>query len=295
MKKKVLFGFLTALSAAGLSARYMRRKREAEGLSRKVDDLTARLQKAEAALQTQRAYSDEAAGLEAMRSEFAANVTHELKTPLTSIMGYIELLKAGPREEAVRDNFYEIIQIEAERLQNLIDDLLLLSEIESNKDAHVQECDVSEILEKAAAALSVSADKRGVSLEIEAGERLPMTADPRRLHQLFVNLLDNAVKYNRPGGRVRATASAGSARLTVTVADTGIGIDPSHFERLFERFYRVDKSRSRKMGGTGLGLSIVKHIVQLYGGEIGVESVPGEGTAFTVRLPLQPDAREGKS
>lgn len=225
--------------------------------------------------------------LETMRSQFVANVTHELKTPLTSIMGYIELLKGGPREEAVRQNFYEIMQIEAERLQNLIDDLLLLSEIENNRDVHLQSCPVGELLEQTLRSLGPLAKKYGVELRAGIQPDLYMTANPLRLRQLFTNLLDNAVKYNRPGGFVQADLARQGEELVLRVSDSGIGIEPDHFERLFERFYRVDKGRSREMGGTGLGLSIVKHIVQLYGGEIQVESRPGEGSVFTVRLPVQ--------
>ncbi len=223
--------------------------------------------------------------LETMRSQFVANVTHELKTPLTSIMGYIELLKGEPRKEAVRQDFYEIMQIEAERLQHLIDDLLLLGEIENSKELHLQTCDLSAVLQETARSLRPLAQKQQVTLHTDAEPGLSITANPLRLRQLFTNLLDNALKYNRPGGSVEASARREGDALIVRVADTGIGIDPSHFERLFERFYRVDKGRSREMGGTGLGLSIVKHIVQLYGGEIQVESRPGEGSVFTVRLP----------
>lgn len=226
--------------------------------------------------------------LESLRSQFVANVTHELKTPLTSIMGYIELLKSGRRDEEVRTYFYEIMQIEAERLQNLIDDLLQLSEIENNRDVNMQVCSARDILENTIHSLEHIAAKQEVSLSLEAGEPLLITANPRRLRQLFTNLVDNAIKYNRRGGTVAVTAASAEGIMTVRIADTGIGIEEKHFERLFERFYRVDKSRSREMGGTGLGLSIVKHIVQLYDGEIQVESRMGEGSVFTVRLPLQP-------
>lgn len=180
------------------------------------------------------------------------------------------------------------MQIEAERLQNLIDDLLQLSEIENNRDVNMQVCSARDILENTIHSLEHIAAKQEVSLSLEAGEPLLITANPRRLRQLFTNLVDNAIKYNRRGGTVAVTAASAEGIMTVRIADTGIGIEEKHFERLFERFYRVDKSRSREMGGTGLGLSIVKHIVQLYDGEIQVESRMGEGSVFTVRLPLQP-------
>ncbi len=225
--------------------------------------------------------------LEIMRSEFVANVTHELKTPLTSIRGYIELLKSGPRDEETARSFYEIIEIEAERLQKLTDDILQLSEIESGaRDPENETAGIRETAERIAESLRPEAEERGVSFRIEAEPGLRVGASPRRLHQLLKNLMENGMKYNRPGGTVTVTAAKERGVAVIRVADTGIGIPAEHLDRIFERFYRVDKGRSRAQGGTGLGLSIVKHIVSLYGGDIQVESEVGSGTTFTVRLPL---------
>lgn len=224
--------------------------------------------------------------LETMRSEFVANVTHEFKTPLTSIKGYIELLKSGPRDEKTAQSFYDIIEIEAERLQKLTEDILQLSEIENARgdEAGNESALVLETVKDAADSLRPEADERRVTITVSVPNDLQVNASPRRLHQLMKNLMENAVKYNREGGRVEVTAGIERGVAVIRVRDTGIGIPPEHLDRIFERFYRVDKGRSREQGGTGLGLSIVKHIVGLYGGDIGVESKPGEGTTFTVRL-----------
>lgn len=225
--------------------------------------------------------------LERIRSEFVANVSHELKTPLTSIRGYVELLQSSPRDEATRSRFYQIIDIEAERLHGLIDDLLDLSEIENIKgpEQRVKACDVGAVLAEVASRLQPVAAKGQIHLQIPTVRGVTVSAHPERLRQLFSNLIDNAIKYNRPGGWVKVEAQQEPQQVVIRVQDNGIGIEPEHQERIFERFYRVDKSRSRKLGGTGLGLSIVKHIVHLYGGEIQLTSQPGEGTTFQVRLP----------
>ena len=225
--------------------------------------------------------------LEIMRSEFVANVTHELKTPLTSIRGYIELLKNGPRDEETTRSFYEIIEIEAERLQKLTDDILQLSEIESGeRDADAESASVEETVGRIVEALRPEAERRGVAFRTEMEDGLRVNASPRRFHQLMKNLMENAMKYNRQDGSVTVSACRERGIAVIRVRDTGIGIPEKDIDRIFERFYRVDKGRSRELGGTGLGLSIVKHIVGLYGGDIRVESREGEGTVFTVRLPL---------
>lgn len=225
--------------------------------------------------------------LEQMRSEFVANVTHELKTPLTSIRGYVDLLRSAERDEETRASFYEIIDIEAERLQNLIEDMLQLSEIESGREAASEPCCATGTLQKVLRVIRPIAEKQKVALHAQLEPGLSLRASPQRLSQLFTNLIDNAVKYNRAGGGVWVSARREGDDFVFSVKDDGIGIAPEHQERIFERFYRVDKSRSREMGGTGLGLSIVKHIVQLYEGTIRLESRPGEGSEFTVRLPLR--------
>lgn len=223
--------------------------------------------------------------LEVMRSEFVANVTHELKTPLTSIRGYIELLKSGERDAETARSFYEIIEIEAERLQKLTDDLLQLSDIENGgNDTEVPLTPLADVVERVVNTLRPEAEQKQVELDVTVEPGLKVRAHTRRLYQLVKNLMENAVKYNRAGGNVRLTAGVEMGVAVIRVQDTGIGIPPEHLDRIFERFYRVDKGRSRELGGTGLGLSIVKHIVSLYGGDIHVTSQPGEGTTFTVRL-----------
>lgn len=226
--------------------------------------------------------------LEEMRREFVANVTHELKTPLTSIRGYVELLQDEKRDAQTRAKFYEIIGIEADRLQRLIDDLLELSRIENSaqKAPETKRTDVSEIAREVLDHLSPMAQEQQVAFSADLTPGLVIRADPDRIVQLFTNLIQNAVKYNRPGGSVTVSTQALRGMAVAKVEDTGLGIPQESLPRIFERFYRVDKGRSRELGGTGLGLSIVKHIVQLYGGDISVDSVVEKGTVFQVRFPL---------
>lgn len=228
--------------------------------------------------------------LEQLRSEFVANVTHELKTPLTSIRGSIELLRSGDRDEETRRYFYDVLDIEAERLYHLIDDMLVLSQIENAKeDPAARRCNLKEELQATLDRLTPVAEKAGVTLELDADASLYCDCSPTRIGQLFGNLIENAIKYNVPQGSVTVTARRQRHMVLVRVRDTGIGIAPEHLDRLFERFYRVDTSRSREIGGTGLGLSIVKHLAALYHGEVSVESNIGKGSTFTVRLPLSPE------
>lgn len=225
--------------------------------------------------------------LEQLRSEFVANVTHELKTPLTSIRGSIELLRSGDRDEETRRYFYDVLDIEAERLYHLIDDMLVLSQIENAKeDPSARRCNLKEELQATLDRLAPVAEKAGVTLELDADASLYCDCSPTRIGQLFGNLIENAIKYNVPHGSVTVTARQQRHMALVRVRDTGIGIAPEHLNRLFERFYRVDTSRSREIGGTGLGLSIVKHLAALYHGEVSLESEVGKGSTFTVRLPL---------
>ena len=226
--------------------------------------------------------------LEQIRTEFVSNVTHELKTPLTSIRGFVETLRSGAVNDAdVADKFLEIIDIEAERLTMLINDILQLSEIENNfSDTNISTHNLSDIITEVISILQGSADKKNVRLIIEAAPRIIIQVNRDRIKQMLINLIGNAINYNIENGSVRIKAAKSDGRLVISVADTGIGIAEQHLPRIFERFYRVDKGRSRNMGGTGLGLSIVKHIVNLYDGDIKVESEPGKGTEFIVQLPV---------
>ncbi len=226
--------------------------------------------------------------LEQIRTEFVSNVTHELKTPLTSIRGFVETLRNGAiYDTSVAPRFLDIIDIEAERLTMLINDILQLSEIENAKsDTNIEEHDLTGIITEVLSILAPEADKKGVTLRSNAANKIIVKVNRNRIKQLLINLIENAIKYNKENGSVLVKAVKSEGSLTLSVEDTGIGIEEEHLSRIFERFYRVDKGRSRSMGGTGLGLSIVKHIVNLYDGNISVESEPGKGTKFTMQLPL---------
>lgn len=226
--------------------------------------------------------------LERMRSEFVANVTHELKTPLTSIQGSIELLKSAGRDERTRACFYDILDVETQRLRRLIDDMLTLSQIEGGReDPDTRPCRIQDVLQETAQLLRPLAEPESIRILLDVDPNLTIQGSPERLRQLFRNLMENAVKYNNPNGQVTVTAKKQRGTAVIRVSDTGIGIAPEHLPRLFERFYRADTSRSRQVGGTGLGLSIAKHLAALYGGTIQVESALSKGSNFTVYLPVK--------
>lgn len=226
--------------------------------------------------------------LEQMRTEFVSNVTHELRTPLTSIQGFAETLLEGALEEPEdARRFVGIIKRESEHLSRLIEDILDLSRIESGKMRMRKEpLDLNALSEETLGRMLGKAHDLGVDLVIEVAEGLPQVpGDPTRLSQVLINLVDNALKYTPPGGRVTVSAADAGPHLSIAVADTGCGIPRADLARIFERFYRVDKARTRSTGGTGLGLSIVKHIVDAHGGSISVESDVGLGATFTFTLP----------
>ncbi len=226
--------------------------------------------------------------LEKIRTEFVSNVTHELKTPLTSIRGFVETLRNGAvNDPEVAPKFLEIIDIEAERLTMLINDILQLSEIEnSDIDTNITMHNLSDTISEVVSVLQIPAEKKGVTLNVTAAPEIMIEANRDRIKQMLINLIDNGINYNKENGSVSINASKADGRVVISVEDTGIGIDPQHHDRIFERFYRVDKGRSRSMGGTGLGLSIVKHIVNMYNGDITLQSEPGKGTKFTIQLPV---------
>jgi PAS domain S-box len=223
--------------------------------------------------------------LENVRSDFVSNVTHELKTPLTSIRGFIDTLKNGAiNDEKVARKFLDIIDIESERLSKLIQDILLLSEIESKRDYEVLTYNVDESIKSVIELLQPKLTGQ-VKIEYTPEPYVrPFTCNPDRMKELVINLLDNAIKYTEKG-TITIECREDENDLLLRISDTGIGMEKQHLSRIFERFYRVDKGRSRKNGGTGLGLSIVKHIVELYSGKIRVESEIGVGTVFEIRLP----------
>lgn len=227
--------------------------------------------------------------LEQMRKDFVANVSHELKTPLTSIQGFVETLKSGAAEQkSIRDKFLDIIDIESTRLSTLIDDLLMLSDIE-NRTRYVTHdiIPVIKSVQEVVEMLSEQAQRKRILLTLAPPPALPnLMGNNGWFKQMMINLVDNAIKYTPEHGSVHIDLSTEKDFLVIKVSDTGIGIDPEHLSRLFERFYRVDKARSRQVGGTGLGLAIVKHIVITMGGQISVTSNPGDGSVFTVCLPV---------
>lgn len=227
--------------------------------------------------------------LEEMRSEFVANVSHELRTPLTSIRGFAETLLDGALEDPkVARQFLEIINTETERLSRLIDELLNLSKIEDRKSVpNRQPLEIEELIEQVVAILQPRSQEKNITIKVDLPENLPVVqGDSDMLSQVLINLIDNAVSYTQPGGEIRIGAAAGQDELKVDVQDNGIGIPPESLSRVFERFYRVDKARSREQGGTGLGLSIVKHIIDAHRGSVQVESKVGKGSTFSFVLPL---------
>jgi two-component system phosphate regulon sensor histidine kinase PhoR len=235
--------------------------------------------------------------LERVRTEFIANVSHELRTPLTAIQGYVETLLTGAIDDPEqRAQFLEVVHRHAERLGRLLNDLTDLSNIELGKvPLDLEALRLAEVVDSALTVVRPSADARQVSLGIEVPDDLPLVqADRDRLQQILINLLDNAVKYTPDGGAIVIRGrQAGASTVEVAVADTGIGIPASDLPRITERFYRVDKARSRKLGGTGLGLAIVKHLVHALGGELVIESELGRGTTARVTLPRHVSAHPG--
>ncbi len=225
--------------------------------------------------------------LERVRTDFVANVSHELRTPITAIRGYAETLRAGALSDPeVAANMVEIIFRQSERLSRLVEDLLELSRLEGKElKLSQQPVLLQEAANRAADAVRPRAESKGIRLTIRVPADLRALADERAVEQVLLNLLDNAVKYMPSSGEVKITARARSGHCEIEVRDNGIGIEAKHLARLFERFYRVDKGRSRDMGGTGLGLAIVKHLVAAMRGDIRVESEPGVGSTFTVILP----------
>jgi two-component system, OmpR family, phosphate regulon sensor histidine kinase PhoR len=229
--------------------------------------------------------------LERMRTDFVANVSHELRTPLAAIAGAAETLAGGAIEDReAGPRFVEAISRHADRLKALVDDLLTLSRLESTPDSIDRvPVDFALVARQSCDAVAGRAREAGVTLDVRTNGAVRVMGDPEALRRLVDNLVVNAVTYTPSGGWARVALVAEAGRAVLTVADSGIGIAPAHIERIFERFYRVDKARSRAKGGTGLGLAIVKHSVNLHGGEIAVQSRPGAGSTFTVSIPLARD------
>ncbi|MBV9927364.1 MAG: ATP-binding protein [Acidobacteria bacterium] len=234
--------------------------------------------------------------LERVRQEFLSNVSHELRTPLTSIITFAETLQDGAleKEEDAR-RFVQIIGRNAGRMRSLIEDIMELSAIESGAlGLEVREARLHPLVRETFNALASKAEACGVTLVNEVGPGASVRADPRRLEQVLLNLVDNAIKFSRRGGTVVVRHERGERDL-ITVEDTGEGISAEHLPRIFERFYRVDRARSRELGGTGLGLAIVKHLVRAHGGEVSVRSAVNEGTTFQIELPREEPAAGGQA
>lgn len=237
--------------------------------------------------------------LETMRKDFVANVSHELKTPLTSIKGFVETLLDGDLEDKkTTRKFMTIIFQEAERLNNLIHDLLDMSKLESGQtELHKKRIHLESLVDSVV--LSVFNQINWKSLELKKDIRAKeVWGDEDLLKELFINLIDNSIKYTPPGGKIVVGSSKGKGEIVIYVKDTGYGIPAESLPRIFERFYRVDKGRSREMGGTGLGLSIIKHIVERHGGKVAVQSELGKGSEFIVTIPdvaLTEENSDGKT
>ncbi len=227
--------------------------------------------------------------LEQVRQDFVANVSHELKTPVTSIMGFVDTLEDGAIDEPeTARRFLSIIQRQSHRLQAIIEDLLCLSRLEQGSGAVSREVDVRpvcEVLHRAVQSCEPAAEAQGMDVVVDCPEGLRTRLDSDLMEQALVNLIENAVKYSGRPGRIDVSAGLVDDHVLITVRDHGSGIESQHLPRLFERFYRVDKARSREQGGTGLGLAIVKHIARFHDGQVTVMSRPGEGSQFTIHLP----------
>ncbi len=229
--------------------------------------------------------------LENMRKDFAANVSHEIKTPLTAIKGFVETLRTGEKNEPKEtDQFLAIIDKHVNRLTAIIEDLIKLSKIEQQdekSDIHLTESSVKSVISSAIQTCREKAKAKKITIDLVCPEDISLQCDSRLMTQAMVNLLDNAINYSNEKSDIQISASLKDNELMIRVQDHGIGIPKEHLSRLFERFYRVDKARSREIGGTGLGLAIVKHIAHAHGGRVSVDSIPGKGSTFSLHLPTR--------
>src|SRR5699024_1667231 len=225
--------------------------------------------------------------LEVMRKDFVANVSHELKTPVTSIRGFSETLLDGAQEDPeIREQFLQIIFKESKRIQLLIEDLLILSKIEKDEPhININEIYIDDVFAELLPVFTQRAKKENITLEIDIKEHISLQADEDKVKQILLNVFMNAINYTPEDGTVSIMMKEVDEDVLIKISDTGIGIEKEALPRIFERFYRVDKDRSRGSGGTGLGLAIVKHIVEAHRGKIEVESELGKGTTFSIYLP----------
>ncbi len=227
--------------------------------------------------------------LEKVKRDFISNLSHELRTPLTAIKGFVETLEE--ESPVANRNYLEIIRRHTDRLVAIVSDLMTLSELEEpNLQRENEEVDLRSLAENVRKIYAAKAKEKNIRLQVKAENDLPpFVGDPFKLEQLFINLVDNALKFT-DRGQINVSLAQKERQIEIRVSDTGVGIPAEHLPRIFERFYVVDKSRSRQLGGTGLGLAIVKHTVLLHDGQIQAHSQPGQGTEFIITLPLQPSA-----
>jgi two-component system, OmpR family, phosphate regulon sensor histidine kinase PhoR len=225
--------------------------------------------------------------LEKTRQEFLSNVSHELRTPLTSILAFVETLEDGAiDDDENKHRFLGVIRNNSERMHRLIDDISELSSIEAGKiTIDAKRINLNSLVNETFMNLSTKAESRHIKLENKVAETAQIFADRFRLEQMLTNLIDNAIKFNSPNGVVTVSLKHNELNNIISVEDTGDGIASEHLSRIFERFYRTDKARSREIGGTGLGLAIVKHLALLHNGEVSVQSNFGQGSVFTLELP----------
>ncbi len=234
--------------------------------------------------------------LDDARKEFVANVSHELRTPLTNIKGYTEtLIDAGEDMDfETGRRFLEIVYNEADRMTRIVKDLLTLTKLDYDRMENdmTEDINLKKVAESVAMSMNIEAEKQGISLSCLVPEMPVIKGDADRIQQVVMNIVSNAVKYNQPGGRVDISGGTRSGSVFLTVSDTGLGIPAEDLPRIFERFYRVDKARSREKGGTGLGLAIAKEIIEFHGGSISVRSEEGRGTSVTMTLPISGESHE---
>lgn len=233
--------------------------------------------------------------LDDSRREFVANVSHELRTPLTNVKGYAEtLLSADDIDRETQTRFLQVIRSEADRMTRIVKDLLTLTRLDYNRmEMNMHRMDLRQLGEKAAQAMAMEAENRGLTLTCDLPESLPLTfGDPERIQQVIINIITNAIKYNKKDGSIHITGGVEGRQVFLRVEDTGIGVPKEDLPRLFERFYRVDKARSRESGGTGLGLAIARQIAETHGGSIRFESEYGKGSVVTLLLPIASGEQE---
>jgi len=273
-----VFGGLIILLLAAWGS-FLIARRISSPLAKTMDEMTAQLEERLQSLNR----------LENVRRDFVANVSHELKTPITSIKGFVEtLLDGAMNNPAEADRFLKIVSKQANRLNAIIEDLLTLSRLEQggDTDVNMQSVGLNGLLSSAAEACARRAGQKEITINVDCRDGLSAVVNPPIIEQALINLISNAVKYSEAGSAVTVHAYAEAGETILSVKDQGYGIKDKHIARLFERFYRVDKGRSRQEGGTGLGLAIVKHIAQVHGGRVEVQSIFGQGSVFSIFLPV---------